>query len=237
LVSTSPVDSAPQVRAFDADALGRGVAHEPEGRSVELAACDRPFGQQVVIVDPAGGSPCAAGEVGEIWVRGPNVARGYWGDPRRTAQTFGATLSDGSGPWLRTGDLGVFCEEDLYVTGRLKDLVIVDGRNHYPQDIEATVHAAHPGVRPGKVAVFAVPAQDTERLVVVVESTVDTDPDDIARAVRAAVRREHGLRVHDVVVAGRGAVHRTSSGKLARHATREWFLSSRGNPVESAVTG
>ncbi|WP_185444110.1 AMP-binding protein [Kribbella qitaiheensis] len=92
-----------------------------------------------------------AGVVGEVWLSGPNVAAGYWADPERTAEVFGATLADGTGPWLRTGDLGALYDGELYLTGRLKDLIIVDGQNHHPQDIEAIVAAAHSRLRPGRV--------------------------------------------------------------------------------------
>jgi acyl-CoA synthetase (AMP-forming)/AMP-acid ligase II len=173
--------------------------------------------------------------VGEVWLSGPNIAAGYWGDPERTVEVFGAMLADGSGPWLRTGDLGALYDGELYLTGRLKDLVIVDGRNHYPEDIEATVEAAQPHLRPGRVAAFSVPGPETEHLVVVIETTGDTGEDqrtggddrttdDLAGVVRAAVQRDHGLHVHRVQLVLPGTIQRTSSGKLARRATRDWFL-------------
>ncbi|WP_369825211.1 fatty acyl-AMP ligase [Kitasatospora sp. Root107] len=164
-VATAPPRDPMVTTLFDADALLEGRAQKADGASpgVELVACGRPGGQQVLIADPETGEPCAPGRVGEIRISGPNVARTYWGSTDRSAEVFAA---DG---WLRSGDLGVFHDDQLYVTGRLKDLVILDGRNHYPQDIEATVHAAHPGIRPGRAVAFAAPGADTERLVVVVE--------------------------------------------------------------------
>jgi len=162
--------------------------------------------------------------IGEVWLSGPNVAAGYWGDPERTAEVFGARLADGTGPWLRTGDLGALYDGELYLTGRLKDLIIVDGRNHYPEDIEATVEAAHPQLKPGRVVAFSVPGAETEQLVVVIEATGDAE--DLAGAVRAAVQRGHGLHVSKVMQVAPGTIQRTSSGKLARRATREWFLLS-----------
>ncbi|MGW2147343.1 fatty acyl-AMP ligase [Nonomuraea bangladeshensis] len=219
-VAATGRDERPVVTAFSRDALreGRAVPWR-EGPASHLVACGRPHGQRVRIVGDAGDQP--DGHVGEIWVRGPNVARAYWRDPARTAEVFGA---DG---WLRTGDLGVWHDGRLYVTGRIKDLVIVDGRNHYPQDIEATVQEAHEAVRRDRVAAFAVPGEDTERLVVVAERSrrgQGADAAEVARAVRAAVRAGHDLAVHDFVLTEAGAVPRTSSGKLARRACLRAYL-------------
>ncbi|MEU6794924.1 fatty acyl-AMP ligase [Nonomuraea wenchangensis] len=219
-VAATGRDERPVVTAFSRDALREGRAVPwTEGPASHLVACGRPHGQRVRIVGDAGDQP--DGHVGEIWVRGPNVARAYWRDPARTAEVFGA---DG---WLRTGDLGVWHDGRLYVTGRIKDLVIVDGRNHYPQDIEATVQEAHEAVRRDRVAAFAVPGEDTERLVVVAERSrrgQGADAAEVARAVRAAVRAGHDLAVHDFVLTEAGAVPRTSSGKLARRACLRAYL-------------
>jgi fatty acid CoA ligase FadD32 len=223
-VSSATIDTEPTITAFDRDALTTGVLRPADGPATELVSCGPPRGQDVVIADPTG-NPLGSGLVGEICIAGPNVARGYWADPARTAEVFGATLTDGSGPWLRTGDLGALYDGELYVTGRLKDLVIVDGRNHHPQDIEATIHATHPTLRTGRVAAFAVPSEDTERLVVVVELTSTDDP---TETIRAAVKRHHDLRVHQVVLTRPGTIRRTSSGKLARQATRDWYLNGLG---------
>jgi acyl-CoA synthetase (AMP-forming)/AMP-acid ligase II len=223
-VTSARVDAAPTVHAFDRDALTAGVLRPSASSTnpIELVSLGPPAGQRLEIVDP-GGRPCGPGVVGEVWLSGPNVAAGYWADPKRSAEVFAATLADGTGPWLRTGDLGAWYDGELYLTGRLKDLVIVDGRNHYPQDIEATVEAAHPRLRPGRAAAFSIPGAETEQLVVVIEATGDTD--ELARAVRAAVQRAHGLHARVELVAP-GSIQRTSSGKLARSATRDWFLLS-----------
>ncbi|MGA4993678.1 fatty acyl-AMP ligase [Nonomuraea bangladeshensis] len=219
-VAATGRNERPVVTAFSRDALREGRAVPwTEGPASHLVACGRPHGQRVRIVGDAGDQP--DGHVGEIWVRGPNVARAYWRDPARTAEVFGA---DG---WLRTGDLGVWHDGRLYVTGRIKDLVIVDGRNHYPQDIEATVQEAHEAVRRDRVVAFAVPGEDTERLVVVAERSrrgQGADAAEVARAVRAAVRAGHDLAVHDFVLTEAGAVPRTSSGKLARRACLRAYL-------------
>jgi fatty acid CoA ligase FadD32 len=140
---------------------------------------------------------------------------------------FGAVLEGVDGTWLRTGDLGVRHDGRLYVTGRIKDLVIVDGRNHYPQDIEATAQEAHPAVRRDRVAAFSLPFDEGERLVVVAERSragESAGAEEVGRAVRAAVRKYHDLAVHDFVLTGAGTVPRTSSGKIARQACLQAYL-------------
>jgi long chain fatty acid CoA FadD26 len=170
------------------------------------------------------------GEVGEIWVQGPNVGRGYWNNSAQTGSVFGATLgADTPGSWLRTGDLGTVLEGQLIVTGRLKDLIVVDGRNHYPQDVEATAQDAHHAVRRDRLAAFGVPGGAGERVVVVAEHArttrlADIDVPALTHAVRAAVSARHGLRLADVVLVAPGTVPRTSSGKVSRALTRTRYL-------------
>ncbi|MEV4888047.1 fatty acyl-AMP ligase [Nonomuraea sp. NPDC055795] len=213
-VSAVGCDEVAKVTEFDREALGEGraVAYTSGAKST-LVSCGRPTGQRVRVDAPDG-------HVGEIRVQGPNVARAYWRDPERSAEVFGSG-------WLRTGDLGVIHEGELYVTGRIKDLIIVDGRNHYPQDIEATVQEACEAVRRDHVAAFAVPGEQGERVVVVAERSrrgLEAEPAEVTRLVRAAVARKHDLTVHDVVLAAAGAVPRTSSGKIARRACLRAYL-------------
>ncbi|HYG65304.1 MAG TPA: AMP-binding protein, partial [Thermoanaerobaculia bacterium] len=188
-------------------------------------------GQRLAIVDPESGAERAPGEEGEIWIAGPSVAAGYWNRPEETADTFRAMLAGAAGdngPFLRTGDLGFVDGGELFVTGRLKDLIILRGRNHYPQDIELTVERSHPALRPGCGASFAVEMDGEERLVVLQE--VDrhaTGFDAIAEAVRDAVAREHEARVHEVVLLRAGGVLKTSSGKVQRRACRTAYLEGR----------
>ncbi|MFI6558900.1 fatty acyl-AMP ligase [Streptomyces sp. NPDC050534] len=225
--------------ALDRDALASGKAlpaRPDDPRAVLVAGCGTPAGQRVRIVDPFSFAVPAEGEVGEIWVQGPNVGRGYWNNEPQTRRVFGATISEDEGHdecaadrWLRTGDLGTVLEGQLIVTGRLKDLIVVDGRNHYPQDVEATVQEADPAVRRDRLAAFAVPDGAGERVVVVAEharalSLADIDVPALVRAVRAAVSVRHGLRLADVVLVAPGAVPRTSSGKVSRALTRARYL-------------
>ncbi|WP_433368194.1 fatty acyl-AMP ligase [Streptosporangium sp. CA-115845] len=225
-------DLPARVTLFDRDALtaGRAVPHPGRGRVSDLVSCGVPTGQRVVIASASGttsGTARPDGEVGEIWVRGPNVARAYWRDAERSAEVFGNVLEGQDGTWLRTGDLGVMYGGELYVTGRIKDLIIVDGRNHYPQDVEMTVQEAEEAVRRDHVAAFAVPGEETERLVVVAERSRKADGRDlgeVAANIRAAVTKNHDLRLHDFVLVEAGAVPRTSSGKIARRACARAYL-------------
>jgi fatty-acyl-CoA synthase len=231
---------------FDRERLGAGHAvRVPAGapNAVAHVSCGQAARSEwAVIVDPDSGSELPDGEVGEIWLQGNNVARGYWGLPDETRRTFGATLrsrlaegshAEGADPercWLRTGDLGAYLEGELYVTGRIADLVTIDGRNHYPQDIEATVAEASDVVRRGYVTAFAVPAEDAPgagRLVVVAERAAGTsrqDPGPAIEAIQLAVSQRHGLTVSDVRLLPAGAIPRTTSGKLARLACRAEYL-------------
>ncbi|MGW0179301.1 SDR family NAD(P)-dependent oxidoreductase [Nocardia sp. NPDC003345] len=186
-----------------------------------------PEGVTVVIADPESRSALPDGSVGEIWVGGDSVAQGYLGNEEKTRETFGAVLTDGRGGFLRTGDLGFVSDGHLFVTGRSKDLLIVDGRNHYPQDLELTVENAHPDVRAGCVAAFTVDGAERGELPVVVaevKATGATGLAEIADAVRAAVALEHGLAVHDVVPVRPRSIFKTSSGKIERRASRTAYL-------------
>jgi acyl-CoA synthetase (AMP-forming)/AMP-acid ligase II len=224
-VSVSDAGKPARQVTFDRDRLAAGFAVPAESGST-LVSCGRPVGQRVRIADPGTGEPLEPGAVGEIRVSGPNVGRGYWGRAASSA-TFGLPPLDpdtGEG-WLATGDLGVVFDGELYVTGRLKDLVVVDGRNHYPQDIEQTVEE-HAGVRPHSAAVFAIATDDGEVAVVALERAKNSDAvvAEVAAALRAAVSAGHGLRLHDVVVLAPGEVPRTSSGKISRARCRESYL-------------
>ncbi|SFW84712.1 fatty acyl-AMP ligase [Amycolatopsis australiensis] len=214
----------PRGAVFDREALAQGRAVETAGGQ-ELVSVGRPVGQLVRIVRDGREQP--EGAVGEIWVRGPNVATGYWG--RGDAAAFGATL-DGLGGWLRTGDLGVVHRGDLYVTGRLKDLIVIDGRNFHPQDIEAAAGEAHPAIRRDRVAAFGVTDERGEGAMVVAECVRDAGADvkEVTRAVLRAVSREHDLTLRAVHLVPSGGLPRTSSGKVARSAARARYGGARG---------
>jgi fatty-acyl-CoA synthase len=182
--------------------------------------------QLAVIVDRDTGDELPDGRVGEIWLQGNNICRGYWGRPDETRRTFGARLASRGGEWLRTGDLGVFLDGELYVTGRIADLITLDGAQHYPQDIEATVADASPMVRRGYVTAFV---DDSRRLVIVAErasGTARDDPQPAIEAIGKAVSQKHGLTVSEVRFVPAGAIPRTTSGKLARWASRARATSS-----------
>jgi acyl-CoA synthetase (AMP-forming)/AMP-acid ligase II len=183
---------------------------------------------RVAIVDPATGTRCAPDGVGEIWVASPSVAQGYWNRPQETRDTFQARLAPhGDGPFLRTGDLGFLKDGQLFVTGRLKDLIIIRGNNHYPQDIERTVQQSHAALRPDCGAAFSIDIDGEERLIVVqeVERQTEATQAELVKAIRWAVAEEHEVQVHDVALIRAGTIAKTSSGKIQRRACREAYMS------------
>lgn len=241
--STLMVSLAPYgTRAVTVDAgelsLHRVRFCSPGPAAVGLASCGTAGpDHDLVIADPQTCSPCPDPEVGEIWVRGASVAQGYWNKPAESAAIFQARLATGEGPFLRTGDLGFLQEGHLYITGRLKDLIIVDGRNLYPQDLEATVEGCHPALRANSSAVFPVDIAGVERIVVAAEvertfissyrqtGGVPAAQQALLAAVRKAVSQQHEVRVHSILLLKPGHIPRTSSGKIQRHACRSGFLS------------
>ncbi|HJP91738.1 MAG TPA: amino acid adenylation domain-containing protein [Pyrinomonadaceae bacterium] len=229
VVATSQTD-CPVFYSVDSDALAqhRVVEAEPENRdSQTFVSCGRPMLEtKIAIVNPELLQQCCAGEVGEIWVTGPTVTQGYW---RRTAtgQDFGATLLGGNDTYLRTGDLGFTINGELFVTGRLKDLIIIRGRNHYPQDLELTTERSHPYLRSGCGAAFSLEEGGTDLLVIVQEVERNAEHGDFAEvfgAIRQAVASEHELHASGVVLIKSGSLPKTSSGKVQRHAARKAFL-------------
>ena len=196
--------------------------------SQTFVACGAPIlHTRVLIVDPSEMSPVADGTVGEIWVGGPSVAGGYWQRPEESAATFGARTTGGDGPFLRTGDLGFMSGGQLYVAGRIKDIVIIRGQNYHPQDIELTMERSGALARPGGGAAFSIERDGEERLVVVQELERGVKPADRAsqiELIRAAIAREHELNAFDVVLLRSGAIPKTSSGKIQRRACRAAYL-------------
>jgi natural product biosynthesis luciferase-like monooxygenase protein/FkbM family methyltransferase len=183
--------------------------------------------QEIRIVDPNSLRECRPGVIGEIWVAGPHIAQGYWNRANETEATFKAYLADtGAGPYLRTGDLGFMQAGELFVTGRLKDLIIIRGRNYFPHDIELTAEVSHASLRPGGGAAFSVDVPGEERLVVLheVDRHHDGDLNEVIGAIRQAVAEEFELQVHAVALLKPGSLPKTSSGKIQRHACRAGFL-------------
>jgi acyl-CoA synthetase (AMP-forming)/AMP-acid ligase II/acyl carrier protein len=210
---------------------GDGVAVPPRAEpATVLVSCgpDIAADTETVIVDPNRCTPCPDGTVGEIWTTGPSVAQGYLGQAQASADTFAAGLDRDGRCFLRTGDLGVRLDGDIYVVGRVKDVIIQYGVNHYPQDIEYTAEKAHPWVRPGGAAAFAV--GDGSGAVVVCEPARYGPPADLAsvvRAVRDAVVEDHGIEVAGVALVRKGQVPRTTSGKVRRRACAQRWVAGQ----------
>lgn len=231
---------APQVRDFNRNDLAQGMASfeaEAGAETATLVSCGRPWnGSSIEIVDPQTLKRLPDGRVGEIWVAGRSIAKGYWNLPRDTQETFGARLADGDDrAFLRTGDLGFRFNGSLYVTGRIKDLIIIDGRNHYPQDIERTVEQAHPAVCLAGVAAFAVDDGHSEWLAIVVEadlraalrgrlSSQEEIADEIIDAIRYEVAEAHQISPAAIALTARSKLLRTTSGKIRRQSCRTAFL-------------
>jgi acyl-CoA synthetase (AMP-forming)/AMP-acid ligase II/acyl carrier protein len=192
--------------------------------------------QKIKIVDPKRLTLCSANQVGEIWISSFSVAQGYWNRTEETEKTFHAYLTDtGEGPFLRTGDLGFLQGGELFITGRLKDLIIIRGTNYYPQDIELTVEQSHPGLRSSCGAAFTVEVNDVERLVITQEversNLRQLKVDEIAGAIRQEVSINHDLQVYAVLLLKTASIPKTSSGKIQRHACRSGFLDGSLNVV------
>ncbi|HZI05785.1 MAG TPA: condensation domain-containing protein, partial [Archangium sp.] len=183
--------------------------------------------QELLIADPETLAPVPEGQLGEIWVRGGSVAQGYWDRPEQSEQTFRALRSDtGEGPWLRTGDLGFLSGGELFVAGRIKDLIILRGRNLYPQDLEQTAEASHPALRPGCSAAFSLELDGQEQLVLVheVDRTKLPEPAEAVEAIRRTVVEQHEVAPGRVVLVPAGHIPKTSSGKIQRSTCRAMYL-------------
>ncbi|MEH2178722.1 amino acid adenylation domain-containing protein [Nostoc sp.] len=194
--------------------------------------------QQIVTVNPETFTRCSSDEVGEIWVSGPSVGQGYWNRKEETEQTFHAYLKDtGEGPFLRTGDLGFLDNEELFITGRAKDLIIIRGRNLYPQDIELSAQRSHPSLRAGANAAFTVDINNEERLFVVQELEFRAKPSlaEVTSAIRQVISEEHEVQVYGVVLIKPGSIPKTSSGKIQRRVTRTQFQNGELNIVVSDI--
>ncbi|GFG69005.1 AMP-binding protein [Mycolicibacter senuensis] len=239
-VASAPRAHRPVTVRLDYEKLVAGTA-EVSPAGADLVSIGAPRACTVRIVDPDTRTENPAGTVGEIWIHGANVASGYWHNAEATERTFGGRLDAPSpgtpaGPWLRTGDLGVIHEGELLVVGRIKDLLIVDGRNHYPDDIEATVQE----LTGGRVAAVPVSGEGREQLVIIAEVKNRGNPDEQAervqtlkREVAAAVSRCHGVRVADLVLVAPGSLPITTSGKIRRSTCADCYRSQQFRRLET----
>ena len=237
--------TSPIVRDFDAVSLEAHKVKPADDHASanarfrrSLVSCGQSvIRQQIAIVAPDARKHCQSDEVGEIWVQGPSIAQGYWNQPESSKETFQAYLADsGEGPFLRTGDLGFFHQGELYITGRVKDLIILHGRNHYPQDLELTAQCSHSLLTPGAGTAFSIEKDDEEKLVITHELErhyrhQEVDLDDVIKAIRSAVWEQHELDVYCVVLLKPGSIPKTSSGKIQRRACREAFLADELHPI------
>jgi acyl-CoA synthetase (AMP-forming)/AMP-acid ligase II len=234
LISGGSPCALPVVLTIGRQALERHRADPPAGRdgdSLEIVGCGRALaGEDVRIVDPVTRAALGDGVVGEVWVHGPNIPTGYWGMPDASAETFHAAVAGEPGRrYLRTGDFGFMKDGELFVTGRLKDMMIVRGRNIYPQDVEHIAERAHPGLRLNSAAAFLAGVEDTGRegmvLVQEVERTArrSIDPVAASMAIRRAVFDEFEITLQSIVLVEPGSIPKTSSGKIRRAETRRWL--------------
>ena len=250
------ISDPPTLLTVHRSTLSENLVEEADDRdedTLTLVGCGQPSkGSVVLVVDPATFTECAADRVGEIWISNSSVAKGYWNRCEETEHTFNAYLGDTlEGPFLRTGDLGFMDNGQLFITGRLKDLIIIGGANHYPEDIEQTVIRSHTAIRTGSCAAFSLDIDNEERLVIVaeVEKHIPTITDrhvasglepegqvglyaKVVSTVRRAVAEHHSLRAHQVLLIKRGSIPKTSSGKVQRNACRSRFLAGSLPPVE-----
>jgi long chain fatty acid CoA FadD26 len=234
-VATSDYGRPPNVARFDYEKLSSGYAKRCGSQAVgatDLIGHGTSRSTTLRIVDPETRRENPAGKVGEIWVHGENVAEGYWQKAKETERTFGACLANPSPetpeePWLRTGDLGVISDDELFIIGRIKDLIIVNGSNHYPDDIEATIQE----ITGGRVAAIAIPNDRKEQLVAIVEVKTRGQSDEVQnqklrslkRKVSSAIADIHRLRVADLVFVAPGSIPITTSGKIRRSACTECY--------------
>jgi acyl-CoA synthetase (AMP-forming)/AMP-acid ligase II/acyl carrier protein len=229
----------PAAITVSADALGRAEvavldphasALDRSDKAVRLLACGRAMSDhEVLIVCSADRSVCQPRHMGEIWVGGPSVAQGYFNREGETCEWFRATLSSGAGPYLRTGDLGFIHDGELFVTGRVKDLIIIRGTNYYPQDLEFTAEASHGALRPGCSAAFSIEHEDEEALVVAceIENGREAEADEAIAAIRRAITEQHELRTHGVVLLRAATLPKTPNGKLQRQDCRRAYLAGQ----------
>jgi acyl-CoA synthetase (AMP-forming)/AMP-acid ligase II len=240
IVSGGLRTQAPVVQSLDTTALEQHQVIPPQdqGGTHWVVSCGQSVpDQRIVIVDPQSQQQCSENQVGEIWVSGLSIAQGYWNKPEETKQAFQAYIADtGEGPFLRTGDLGFLQAGELFITGRIKDVIIIRGQNHYPQDIEFTVEKSHPALRPGCGAAFSIEMNGSERLILVHEVERSyikkLDVKEVVGNIRQSVAAHHDLQVYATILVKPGSIPKTSSGKIQRYACKAEFLGGTLNVVK-----
>ncbi len=240
MVSGGLRNTPPIIRQVNGEALERNqvvTATSKQEITRTIVSCGQGLlDQKIVIVDPQSLTPCPPNRVGEIWISGLSVAQGYWNQQKETEQTFHGNLGNTDDrTFLRTGDLGFVQDGELFITGRIKDVIIIRGRNHYPQDIELTVEKSHAALKSGCGAAFAVEVKGEERLVVVQEVERSylrkLNANEVIESIRRAVTAEHALQLYAIVLVKTGSIPKTSSGKIQRHICRYRFLTGSLNVV------
>lgn len=234
-ISGGTKTKAPVIKYVDAEALTKNQVVVGGEKNRAVVSCGWSWlGDEIMIVNPESLTPCSEDEVGEIWVSGAGVGKGYWNQLEETERTFNAFSGD-QGPFLRTGDLGFLQDGELFITGRIKDVMILWGRYRYPQDIELTVEKCHPALRSGCGAAFSIEAEDDERLVVVHEVERSylrkLNVEEIVGAIRQAVAEEHTVEVYAINLLKTGSIPKTTSGKIQRQRCRVQFLEEALNVV------
>ncbi|HEV7257963.1 MAG TPA: fatty acyl-AMP ligase [Bosea sp. (in: a-proteobacteria)] len=252
LVTAAKRGVVPRMREVSAAALKAARVAPPDDAddAVRIASCGSAMkGLSIAVVDPETGRPLPAGEIGEIWIQASSAAGGYWRRPEESEATFRARLQPAgqagadTGTWLRTGDLGhLDADGELYIVGRIKDVMIVRGVNHYPQDIEETVAASHPSLRRDHGAAFTVAGEDGIERIVVVQEIERThrhsaSEAELASAIQAAVVNNHDVALHKIVLIRTGTLPKTTSGKVQRSLTRRRWLDGTLEPAMSAASG
>ncbi|AFY38525.1 Long-chain-fatty-acid--CoA ligase [[Leptolyngbya] sp. PCC 7376] len=222
----------PNIQYLDPEALQENRAVPSAESELGIVSCGQPWlDDQVAIVNPETKTELEDGKVGEIWACGGGIGQGYWRRPEETAETFKQYLGD-RGPFLRTGDLGFVKDGEVYITGRMKEVMILWGRYRYPQNIEATVEKCHPALRPSLGAAFSIEAENDERLVVVHEVERShirkLNVEEVVSAIRKAIYEEHSVEVYGIVLIRTATIPKTSSGKIQRRKCRQLYLDGEG---------
>jgi acyl-CoA synthetase (AMP-forming)/AMP-acid ligase II/acyl carrier protein len=225
--------NAPRIVAVSSDSLShhefRVSSENSSAAHLLVSSGSAAADEEIAIIDPETLLPCGPGKIGEVWVSGPHIARGYWNQPETSGGVLNAHTDQGNRPYLRTGDLGYLLDGELFITGRMKDLIIVRGRNHYPQDLEFTVAQSHAAFAGSAGAAFTIDIDGTSQPVLVQEVAVNSKALDLEGLLRVAVQaiaEEHEIQMHAIALVPAGSLPKTSSGKIRRQECRRQFLSS-----------